>query len=313
MLSPSVKALKKKFPRSFIMIDVLKTLPVASLWKNNPYIDKIYNSNLTYNPRYWNPLAYYLKDFWIIRNEIKELVRTYRITRVYFPKSILTVFQKIERNALTAGWPNRFFRKIFLSHVVHKIYRLAGEMDLDLDDPRTELYLKKNDMKQARAFLKKCGISKKDILIGLHRTSGDDRKNWDIDEAQVFCDMAVQKFKAKCIIFNGPRSYEEEFEKEGKHITGKNIYNMVTDPPLDILSLASLIKSCDVMVATDSGPGHMADAMDVPLVSLFIDSPSEYVGPLGKKTHLLCSPRGNPRLRLIKAQKVFKIVADILK
>jgi ADP-heptose:LPS heptosyltransferase len=63
----------------------------------------------------------------------------------------------------------------------------------------------------------------------------------------------------------------------------------------DILSLAAVFRRLDLLITADTGPMHLAAALDVPIVAVFGPSSPERWGPLSARcrivrTDLPCSP-----------------------
>lgn len=64
-------------------------------------------------------------------------------------------------------------------------------------------------------------------------------------------------------------------------------------PVLDLLALASFLSTCQLMVAGDTGPIHIAAALGVPVVGLYAEFPAERNGPYGQRVEVLSrSPVG---------------------
>lgn len=82
------------------------------------------------------------------------------------------------------------------------------------------------------------------------------------------------------------------------------IKEIVQGTPKQVINLAGvtsvrelicLIDECDVLVSNDSGPMHIAAALDTPLVALFGSTDEDVTGPYGKPSSILrhktdCSP-----------------------
>ena len=88
---------------------------------------------------------------------------------------------------------------------------------------------------------------------------------------------------------------------------------------------AALLSRCDAMVSSDSGPMHIADAMDVPIVALFSthNYPTIWRPVNGKSVviyheidcgpcWLAACPVGNRCMRNITPQEVFEALAQRL-
>lgn len=88
--------------------------------------------------------------------------------------------------------------------------------------------------------------------------------------------------------------------------------------------LAALIQECDVLVTNDSGPMHMAAALQTAVVALFGSTDPRRTGPLGEKVEVIqkqvpCSPCFKrtcpidfPCMKQISVEEVFKRVRTCL-
>jgi heptosyltransferase-2 len=92
---------------------------------------------------------------------------------------------------------------------------------------------------------------------------------------------------------------------------------------LSLMELAALLKKCAVLVTNDSGPMHVAVAMDVPLVTMFGASPVPGFYPYNNKsvlikTPLYCHPCGKHHcdtlncMRAIPVDEVLKYTLELM-
>jgi ADP-heptose:LPS heptosyltransferase len=70
---------------------------------------------------------------------------------------------------------------------------------------------------------------------------------------------------------------------------------------LDLVTLAAALASFDVLITGDTGPMHLAAAVDTPVVALFGPSHPARYGPLATRQRVIridlpCSPCGQVRL-----------------
>jgi heptosyltransferase I len=121
---------------------------------------------------------------------------------------------------------------------------------------------------------------------------------------------------ARCVILGGRSEYEVE--------TAERIAALTDAAPINALGsglrvLLGLIDACDLVIAPDTGPLHMAVAMDVPVVGLYGYTNPKRAGPYRKYHELLVDRFGDPgedyspgeryrpgRMQLITAGEVFE-------
>ncbi|OYT41036.1 hypothetical protein B6U80_02125 [Candidatus Pacearchaeota archaeon ex4484_26] len=235
MATPAIRALRKKYPEAYIAIMGLKTLPVRDIWENNPYIDEYFESSFSYNPRWWNPLLFQLVDKKKIIREIKILKKEKRFDKVF----VVTL-------------QNRR---------LHKIDRIAKELGVKLITRNYRLFLK-IPTKTAREFIKKNKIKGK--IIAIHRVSSHYKRSWKFKEAERFINLIKNKDKnINFFIFNSLKSFKEEERREGRHLSGKKIYNINT---FSLKSAIALFSLCDYFVGIDGFFQHIASAYKIPSI-----------------------------------------------
>lgn len=277
MVTPAIRALRKKFPDAYIALMGLKTLPVRDIWKNNPYIDEFIESSFTYNPRFWNPIVYFLVDYWKIKREVKKLKKERGFNKVYIVQLL----------------SDRRFK-------THKIIRMAKELDVKLDSYKTDFFLSKKDENEAFKIMRKFKL-KKGKFICLHRTSSDLRKNWDIDEAQKVCDTLK---KYKILVFNSKKSFLMEERHDKKHLRGKNVINYISK---NLRISAALLKKSKLLIGVDSIMVHLAGALGILTIALYKNSnPKKYIPIERKRFKIIHSKK-------IKAKNVLNAINEVLK
>ncbi len=124
----------------------------------------------------------------------------------------------------------------------------------------------------ARDRLKLLGISSSAPLIGVHPGASHAVRRWDQDRyGEVIADL-LRDGAAELVIFE---------EKEGDS-AGIASSRAVPRVRTGLREMMALIAECDMMVCSDSGPMHIAEALGVPVVALFGGSRSEWYGPRGE-------------------------------
>ena len=136
----------------------------------------------------------------------------------------------------------------------------------------------------------------------------------------------IQKLGCKIILFGD--SVEDKIIKD---ITAYlPVSNMIEALGLPLGKLASLIQRCDCLITNDSGPMHIAEALQVPVVAIFGPThPKLGFAPIGQHNVVLganvecspCSLHGERKchkktrlcMDLITADMVVEAVEDLLK
>jgi heptosyltransferase-2 len=114
-------------------------------------------------------------------------------------------------------------------------------------------------------LLKNCGISKKDLLIGIHPGSKHEYARWLSERFAQLGDELVFKYNAK-VIFTGSVN-DVSLVKEIAALMKKDA--ILFSGRTSLRQLAALIKRCRIYISVDTGPLHMAVAVRTPTVSLF--------------------------------------------
>ena len=128
-------------------------------------------------------------------------------------------------------------------------------------------------------------------LIGLVVASSKAEKNWMPER---YADAATALFResgARCVLLGGGSPIERD--------AAARIGARAEGGPIDALGsglrmLLGLIDVCDVVVSPDTGPLHMAVAMNVPAVGLYGYNNPKRVGPYRRFGDLLVDAYGDP-------------------
>jgi lipopolysaccharide heptosyltransferase II len=138
-------------------------------------------------------------------------------------------------------------------------------------------------------------------LVGLH-PGGSGRwqsKRWDIDRWAQLCDQLAQR-NVRVVVTGGPE----------EHALARALEQATSSPPLilvgqtSLMELACIIKHCDVFIAHDSSPLHLAAAVGTPTIALFGPTdPPRHLPPTFRgqviQKKVFCSPCYSPYCRTI--------------
>jgi len=203
-------------------------------------------------------------------------------------------------------------RSAFLSHPcrtdpevqkVHQVYYYLGILSgIGLTEPR--LWMRKeyhpsikigvtdSDRNSAREALQSHGVQEGEILVGVNPGAFyGGAKRWLPERYAAVADALSQRYGARIAIFGS----------QGEHSVAEEIARRMERRPLlmagqtTLGQLMGLIKECSLLITNDSGPMHLAAALDVPQLAIFGSTSDISTGPLSGNAEVIkhaveCSP-----------------------
>jgi heptosyltransferase II len=273
---PTIHALKSKYPKAHLKL--VARQQVISLIANDPHIDEImpYPSGHVFGRlrMVWN-LWRLPCDLWVDLHT--ETFNTFG--------SMRTINQ---RNALLMTISNARYQRAFvqpdrrcaITHPIclEDISLLKSENIVDTTlrladvEPKGALYPKKlfisdQDGQWAQDFMRARGL-KQENVIGLFVGAKQSAKFWPLDNVLDFCLNILQQDALNIIVFGGPHEQAHVsalVELLPNALRGK-LYSLVQSASL--MQTAAMMRECKLVVSTDSGPMHMAEALGIPLIAL---------------------------------------------
>jgi lipopolysaccharide heptosyltransferase II len=193
-------------------------------------------------------------------------------------------------------------------------FNLDALRSLEIPVPDTSIVfpLSREAEKFAEEFFQKNSISNT-FVVALNPGGGWYTKRWKAGQFAELGDLLTKEYHARILIIWGP----------GEEAEAKNIQRQMNSPSMiipntSLQQLAAILKRCSVMVTNDSGPMHIAAAMNTPIVAMFGPTNPELQGPVGHRHEivqhqgLLClgcnytsCPIGNPCMEELTAAEVF--------
>ena len=120
--------------------------------------------------------------------------------------------------------------------------------------------------------------SSKHILVGVNGGGGWVSKRWGVNNFAAFADRAAEELDAAIAVFWGPG---EEQEAAALWSTMKHTSFLL--PATTLQQSAACIRKCSYFVSNDSGPMHIAAALEVPTLGIFGPTNPYLQGPFGPK------------------------------
>lgn len=206
------------------------------------------------------------------------------------------------------------------SHEILRNLRLAALLGCSDLDTRLEFPLYNEDWSEAAGLLRLLPWAKRP-WIGIHAGAHAPARRWPPAYFAAVADALAQRFDAQ-IFLTGSHGEESNVQAVAEHMKAPSI-NLVSKTSLG--GLAALIRQLDLFVSNDTGPAHIATAVDTPGVTLF--GPTDYIrwAPLDQNWHrglrrpVVCSPCGywecpidSRCLRWLEPSGVIEAAQDLL-
>jgi ADP-heptose:LPS heptosyltransferase len=158
------------------------------------------------------------------------------------------------------------------AHKIEDWLALLGPLNVPVTGKfRPRLVVTEAERSNARDRLKLLGLSSSAPIIAVHPGASHAVRRWDKTRFGAVLDETMANGESQVIIF------EETRGDSAGIVTSRAVPRIHTG----LRELMGLIAESDLLLCNDSGPMHIAEALDVPVVALFGGSRSEWYGPRG--------------------------------
>ena len=317
---PSIRALRKKFPKS--KIKVLVGLDNREVFMNAPFIDEVMVCDFKERDKGLKGLLRVAKR---LRAEDFDRVIDLQNNKRSHVLSFLSCAPKRYGydNGKLSFLLNRKAKgaKLPLDPITHQL-KVLNLLRIYNIDRTMELWPTKEDEKWADNFLTSNWVKNKGKLVAFNIGSGVKwaTKLWPIEHFAGVCNRLAKDFGIRVVLIGS--------EKTDSRI--EDFLNQTKCKPINALGktniprLASLVKRCNLLLSPDSAPIHVAAAVDTPFIALFGPTdPDRHMPPAKKctviKKDLPCAPcyqrrcdRGYICMQSIEPDEVYKVVLKLL-
>lgn len=313
LVTPVLRTLRTNFPHAHISL--LADAKLADLVRLNHNIDELITIDKKgYHDKFLN----YMRFIGEIRHRNFDLViNLHKNERASFIAA-LSGAKKIVGYS-TFG-PRLLFDKTIENrkrskHQVHAHFDVLKETlgITNIDDRGIEMWLDEAAEATAAAIWSQAFPDIKPV-IGLNIGASWPTKRWPKEYFAKLADRLVDHGFAVAY-FGGPMDVEIVDQAIGlmKHKDHPQVVKLTGK--VSLMELAALLKKCTVFVTNDSGPMHIATAMNIPLVSMFGASPVEGFWPYNDisivmKTPLSCHPCYKHTCKLGGLECMYAITVD---
>ncbi|MDI6758750.1 MAG: glycosyltransferase family 9 protein [Candidatus Omnitrophota bacterium] len=192
-----------------------------------------------------------------------------------------------------------------LKHEIEYNLELAGLAGVKAHDLTRDLAL---TLKINNDIFNKFNIKAQEHLIVLHPSTSDQVKQWPKENFLKLAKRLIAELKI-CLVIIGTKE-ELSKEIESYNNLGPNCINLIGRT--NLVELAGVLKKSKLLISGDSGPVHLAGAVNIPVLAIFKSSVSGKCsrrwGPVSKGSMVI----ENDGLLSITVGDVFVKVKDML-
>lgn len=279
LASPAILLFRKNFPGA--TIDFVGSGLSKALFENLP-IDRHYEAHRQFPKVCWSFLVL-LKQ---IREAKYDLAFDASGSSAALGSFLVGFSAARLRVGLKGKW-DRWFNARLDRPAIRNKYRILPELfgALGMDNPVVypRLFLSSQEIRQGKTRIQDLIESGNSPIVGIFVGGRKARgKRWPKEN---FLELATRLLGAAAqpVIFVGPEEREllPYFERELRHRAPT-----VFEP--NVRSFASLVANCNLFVACDSGPVHLACALRVRTVAIFLKNEFDRWGPPADLGRIVC-------------------------
>ena len=268
--TPAIALLRQNYPSA--EITVLARPLNASVLIGNPDVDRVLVLDRQGEHR---QVTAQFKFYQSLRNEQFQLVVAMQTATLSHLIAFLSGasyrlgrYQKRFRSTLTHAWKGKYRKGE--THEVDRNLALVKLVCKGEGTRKLVFNLLPDETMHAESELVSLEVGSDAFLIGIHPGGSSYDKRWPEKQYAELVDKLVRQYNATILLLHGPN------EKELANNIQKSMHsNAIIYAPKSIRELAALLSRCNMVVCNDSGPMHLAAALDVPTVAIF--GPTDHV------------------------------------
>lgn len=298
-----VRVLKRTYPDC--EIDLISVPASARVLEGDPDLTRL----LGYDPNIWRrPKALLSKKNW---RELRTLLKTLRAREYDLAISVFGkwagVLAALSGAKRTLGFGHESFPGLMTESVAGKHWT-PGEKKHEVDyclelaqaagatiqpeDRYPHLFVPQEAEQAVEQILAQVGAQPGRPLIACHVSANNGQsKRWPVPYWATLLDRLMREENASVVLTGAPNDLPliekitTRMREQPLNLAGKT----------SLIQLAALLKRADLLISGDSGPMHMASAVDTPLIAIHGPTDPALSGPVSQRATVLrsdiwCSP-----------------------
>ncbi|MFA5998220.1 MAG: glycosyltransferase family 9 protein [Candidatus Paceibacterota bacterium] len=276
--TPVFRALKEAYPDGHLA--VLSSLNACGILKNNPRIDEII------------VIEDWQDNFLGLLRKIRDDRFDWGISLSGSALSSVLFFYGLIPNRLKITRSARPFAEIYsdwmctlreeygaLSYLPIFYLKMLRHLGIHSSDDRKEVFCRLESGERVEAFFRSKRVAPEDTIVGVSLSAGNKIKEWGDDKFEALCREIRKDYGMKIVIIGS--LYEKQ---RIDALLGKlgDPTAFISAVGFSIEELPDLMKRFSYFIAVDTGPVHIAHALDIPIIDI-----------LGPVNDIELTPRGN--------------------
>jgi len=259
---PAIRALKETF--STARISLVVSHPVKELTESLQFVDRVIEWDIKESHTLFEKINFigFLKkqrfDLAVLLNPSKEF----------------NIFTYLSGIPVRLGYDRKW--AFLLTHKLKDLKHLGQKHEVEYNLELVNLIGAKTDDKSILIsidqkneifidnLLKKHNITESSSLVVLHPWTSDPVKQWPLDKFKELTRRLISELLVRVVIIGGK---EEESKSKDFALISPEV--RVFTGKLTLLQSAALLKRAGLLISNDSGPVHLAKAVNIPVVVIF--------------------------------------------
>ncbi len=310
MTTPIFRALKEKWPGA--QLTALVNPVNSSIITGNPFIDCILIYDRDGKHKSLNNRLSFFKDIRemgfdmvidpCLDYELKTSILTFLLGRRYrlgFEYAGREIFYNIR-------YPSNVFpAERERKHMIDYYLDLITCLGIDTEMRKPEIFLNTDEREKASMLLEKAGADPEGIIIGIHPGGNYESQRWPVERFAAVSDYLTAGYGVKVILFTGRN--ERQLLSGFKDCAVKA---PIIPEGLNLREFMSVLSYCNLFLCNNSGPLHIATALNIPTVSTMGPTVPYHWWPRGDNHMVLrkdldCSPC---KMGICKTHECMKLI-----
>jgi heptosyltransferase II len=270
--TPAIRAVRRACPKA--SISVLASPPAREVLLFSPHIDEL----IPHPGRV--DLRYLLRLPGLIRMLRRRQFDLAIVLHANDPDIVPLTY--VSGAPYRAGWRESRLGFLFThpvptvnqgEHIVDIRLRNLQALGIGPQGRELEYFVQPEERARTASLLRNVG-PEGSLLVGIHPFGSIQRRWWPPSYVETLAQQLREDYGAETILFGGPKEVQAAESISAK----SNIVSVVGR--LSIRESAALISRCALFISTDSGPMHLAQAVNVPTIALCGPAGPNLIGPV---------------------------------